>query len=86
MGLYKDNGKERGNYHIVYWAYVGLWGFTYVGLYRVQEHHEVLNAAGPFQMFFYLSCPLRIPHPVVISTRPHCVNVRTGFCLGVRDL
>ena len=24
MGLYRDNGKENGNYFIVYWDYAGL--------------------------------------------------------------
>ena len=31
LGLYGDNGKENGNYYIVYWDYIGV----ILGYYRV---------------------------------------------------
>ena len=30
LGLSRDNGKENGNYHIVYWAYIGTMLFSSV--------------------------------------------------------
>ena len=34
IGLYRDNGKENGNYHIIVFCYIiVLWNTGYMGLY-----------------------------------------------------